>query len=176
MSQPPQDPYGSTGADPDRPPQPGVPPQPGSPYGGQPPGPPPGPGDGPGSGSTPPAGGGGFGGFFGGEGGGGAGGAGGDNPVGGFFTALADLTFRRYVTPYIVKFVYLLAIALGVIWWLVALTLGFIQEPLVGVLVLFLGPVALVLWIALLRMTLEFYHAVTTMSLHIRGLDPDDGR
>lgn len=165
MSQPPYDPSGTP--DPDRPgdqpqpwgqPAPGPgegsrppsydPGQPGS-YGRPPPASPP-----PGSGSNAPFGG------------------GGPSPSN-FFSALTDLSFRSYVTPHIVKFVYILAIALGVIYWILAIVIGFSNDALLGVIALVFGPIALILWIALLRMTLEFYHAITTMSLHIRGLNDE---
>jgi hypothetical protein len=89
-------------------------------------------------------------------------------PAKGFFGALFDFSFEHFVTPMIVKVVYVLAmIALGIGWlfWLVA---AFASDSAgLGVAVLILGPVALLLYLCLIRMTLEFYLAVTRMSQDI---------
>jgi len=97
---------------------------------------------------------------------------GGPPPTKGFFGALFDFSFEYFVTPMIVKVVYIIAIiALGTVW-LVFLAAGFAQGAGAGLVVLLLGPVAIVLYLALIRMTLEFYLAVTRMSqdIHHRPL------
>lgn len=85
----------------------------------------------------------------------------------GFFGALFDFSFEHFVTPMIVKAVYLLAIAALGIVWLVFLVASFSQSAGLGVVVLILGPIGIVLYLCLIRMTLEFYLAVTRMSQDI---------
>ncbi|WP_432478102.1 DUF4282 domain-containing protein [Nocardioides sp. GXQ0305] len=95
-------------------------------------------------------------------------GAGGGQPPGkGFFGALFDFSFEHFVTPMLVKAVYIVAlVALGLGWlfWLVA---GFAQDAAFGVAVLILGPILLFLYLCLIRMTLEFYLAIVRMSQDI---------
>ncbi len=82
----------------------------------------------------------------------------------GFFGALFDFSFNNFVTPMIVKVVYVLAaiaIALGYLLFLVS---TFTQSAGLGVVVLIIGPVIAVLYLALIRMTLEFYLAIVRMS------------
>ncbi|GAA6525967.1 DUF4282 domain-containing protein [Intrasporangium sp. DVR] len=82
----------------------------------------------------------------------------------GVLTALFDFSFTHVVTPKLVRFVYLLAtVALGFVW-LVWLVVGFGRGAGAGVVVLLLGPVLLVIYLAVIRMTLEFYLSVVRMS------------
>lgn len=88
-------------------------------------------------------------------------------PGKGFFGALFDFSFEHFVTPMLVKAVYIVAlVALGLGWlfWLVA---GFSQSTGFGVAVLILGPILLFLYLCLIRMTLEFYLAIVRMSQDI---------
>ena len=85
----------------------------------------------------------------------------------GFFGALFDFKFEHFITPIIVKVVYILALVGLVIGWLVFLAAGFAQDATSGVFVLVLGPVALILYLAFIRMTLEFYLAIVRMSQDI---------
>ena len=85
----------------------------------------------------------------------------------GFFGALFDFKFDHFVTPMIVKFVYVLALIALVLGWLVFLAAGFTQSASYGITVLILGPIALILYLALIRMTLEFYLAIVRMSQDI---------
>ncbi len=99
--------------------------------------------------------------------GGGPVGPGGQPPGKGFFGALFDFSFEHFVTPMLVKAVYIVAIvALGLGWlfWLVA---SFNVGAGFGVAVLILGPILILLYLCLIRMTLEFYLAVTRMSQDI---------
>ncbi|WP_018155974.1 DUF4282 domain-containing protein [Demetria terragena] len=114
------------------------PPQ-GPPYGSPPSGPPPGPPQGP-----PP-------------------GHGGPPPVtgGSFFSKLFDFSFRTYITPSIVKVVYILTIAISVLGWLSVSLLMFNNSPVLGMLTMFIiGPLYALFIIVLVRITLEFYSAV----------------
>ncbi len=85
----------------------------------------------------------------------------------GFFGALFDFSFEHFVTPIIVKVVYVLAIAALGLTWLILLVAAFSQSAGGGLAVLILGPVGIVLYLCLIRMTLEFYLAVTRMSQDI---------
>ena len=85
----------------------------------------------------------------------------------GFFGALFDFSFEHFVTPMIVKVVYVLAImALG-LTWLLFLAASFAQSASFGLLILLLGPIGIILYLCLIRMTLEFYLAFTRMSQDI---------
>jgi len=85
----------------------------------------------------------------------------------GFFGALFDFSFEHFVTPMIVKVVYVLAmIALG-LGFLVFLVAAFTQDTASGLFVLIVGPIGLLLYLCLIRMTLEFYLAITRMSQDI---------
>jgi hypothetical protein len=82
----------------------------------------------------------------------------------GFFSALFDFSFSTFATPKIVRFVYLLAtvvIALFFIGWVIA---AFAENVGLGILVLILGAVAAIVYLAFIRMTLEIYYAVVRMS------------
>jgi hypothetical protein len=96
------------------------------------------------------------------------GGYGGPQPSGparkGFFGALFDFTFEHFITPIIVKIVYVLAFAALVLGWLLFLVTGFSQSAAAGVAVLILGPIGVILYLAFIRMTLEFYLAIVRMS------------
>ena len=99
--------------------------------------------------------------------GGGYGAPGSQPPSKGFFGALFDFSFDHFVTPMIVKVVYILSIiALGLVW-LMFLAASFQTSAGAGLVVLLLGPVAMLLYLCLIRMTLEFYLAVTRMSQEI---------
>lgn len=81
-----------------------------------------------------------------------------------FLTALFDFSFTHFVTPKLVRFVYILAtVALAVVW-LAYLVLAFSASSVLGLAVLLLGPVVLIIYLALIRMTLEFYLSVVRMS------------
>jgi hypothetical protein len=86
-------------------------------------------------------------------------------PAKGFFGALFDFSFDSFVTPSIVKVVYVLAtVALGlglVVFFFAAL---FTRQPAAIFFTLVLGPVLALLYLALIRMTLEFYYAIVRMS------------
>jgi hypothetical protein len=83
---------------------------------------------------------------------------------GGFFAALFDFSFSSFVTPKIVKLVYVLAtIGLGLLYLLFVIS-GFTKNAGVGILVLLVGAVVTLVYLAFIRMTLEFYYAIVRMS------------
>ncbi len=96
--------------------------------------------------------------------GGGAMGGDGRNDATGFFGALFDFSFNSFVTPKIVKLVYILAtaaLALGVLIFVVA---GFAQGIGSGIVALIVVPLVGLVYLAFIRMTLEFYFALVRMS------------
>ena len=85
----------------------------------------------------------------------------------GFFTALFDFSFTNFVTPILVRFVYLLATVALVATWLIFVFVGFARGFGSGLTTLVLGPIFLVVYLAVIRMTLEFYLSVVRMSQDI---------
>lgn len=83
----------------------------------------------------------------------------------GFLGALFDFSFTSFVTPTIVKFVYIL-ITIGLaLAYLLLVIVGFAGDtPAAGVVVLLLGWIPFLVYLALARMTLEFYFALVRMS------------
>jgi hypothetical protein len=86
--------------------------------------------------------------------------------AGGFFSALFDLSFSRFITPMIIKFVYvLMMIVVGIVYVFYAVVFFRSGVDSLGVLwLLVIGPIASILWLAIARMTLEFYLAVVRVS------------
>jgi hypothetical protein len=82
----------------------------------------------------------------------------------GFFTALFDFSFTNFVTPILVRFVYLLATVALALSWLIFVIVGFANGVGTGLGALVLGPIFLVIYLAVIRMTLEFYLSVVRMS------------
>jgi len=82
----------------------------------------------------------------------------------GFFGALFDFSFNHFVTPIIVKIVYILVLIALVIGWLIAVISGFAQNVGVGLLFLVLGAIGVIVYLALIRMTLELYLSIVRMS------------
>jgi hypothetical protein len=96
--------------------------------------------------------------------------AGGEPPsvgAGGFFAALFDFSFNSFVTPKIVKLVYVLAtIALALIYLILVIS-AFTENGGLGIVVLLGGAVGALVYLAFIRMTLEFYFAIVRMSQDI---------
>lgn len=90
----------------------------------------------------------------------------GDNPVATFFAALFDLSFSKFVTLTFVKILYVLGIAAVAIAWLFFLITGFSADALLGVLVLILGPIVALLYIVLIRVSLEISVAVIRVAIN----------
>ena len=82
----------------------------------------------------------------------------------GLFRSLFDFGFEHFITPIIVKVVYILATIGLVLGWLIFMIAGFSQSAGAGLALLVLGPIGLILYLAFIRMTLEFYLAIVRMS------------
>ena len=91
----------------------------------------------------------------------------------GFFGSLFDFSFNSFVTPRIVKFVYVLAtlvIGMILLFWIIAAFAT--RSAALGILVLIIAPIIALLYLALIRMTLEFYYSVVRMSEDIHHRMP----
>lgn len=86
------------------------------------------------------------------------------NPSKGFFAALFDFGFNHFVTPIVVKVVYVVATIALVLGWLIFTVVSFTQSAGAGLGVLIFGAVGVILYLAFIRMTLEFYLSVVRMS------------
>lgn len=80
--------------------------------------------------------------------------------VGGMFSLLTDLGFRRFVTPRLVRTIYLLSLAaagIGAFTWMRG---GFAESFTRGLFTLVTGPLAFFLYALVARVCLEFMLAV----------------
>lgn len=91
--------------------------------------------------------------------------------VGGFFRALFDLSFDTFVTPMIVKIVYVVGMVLiGLVTLYLFLTAfqhfdgGPFSSPLLGLVQLLGAPLLGIFYLAFFRMSLELYYAVIRLS------------
>lgn len=82
----------------------------------------------------------------------------------GFFGALFDFSFTSFATPSIVKIVYVLAMVFLVLGWLGISIVIMTDSVAGGLAALILGLIPLVVYLAFVRMTLEFYYSVVRMS------------
>ena len=73
----------------------------------------------------------------------------------GFIASLFDLSFSEFVTPKIIRFLFMLAIALSGLGALVIVIAGFSAGTAVGILALLLSPVVFGLYVLLARISLE---------------------
>jgi len=82
----------------------------------------------------------------------------------GFFPALFDFTFNTFVTPKIVRIVYVLAVVWAVLGYLFAVIGGFASSITTGLVALVFGPIVAIIWLAVVRIGLEFGISVVRMS------------
>ena len=82
----------------------------------------------------------------------------------GFFAALFDFGFNHFVTPKIVKVVYAIFTVLLALGYLAYVIFGFSQNAGLGVVILVVGAVVFILYLAFFRMAMELYYAVIRMS------------
>jgi len=85
----------------------------------------------------------------------------------GFFGSLFDFSFSSFVTPMIVKVVYILALVGLAIGYVVVVIAGFADSAASGIGILILGAIGFIIYLAFIRMTLEFYYAIVRMSQDI---------
>jgi Domain of unknown function (DUF4282) len=82
----------------------------------------------------------------------------------GFFGSLFDFSFNSFVTPKIVKLVYVVSTIAVAIGYLAFVVIGFKASVGAGVGVLLVGALVAIVYLAFIRMTLEFYYAIVRMS------------
>lgn len=83
----------------------------------------------------------------------------------GFIGALFDLSFTTFVTPMIIKTVYVIGLVLiGIATLFFALSGFFGDSPALGIVTLVIGPAVGLLYLCFFRMMCEFYLAITRMS------------
>jgi hypothetical protein len=73
----------------------------------------------------------------------------------GFFADLFDFGFTDFVTPKVVKFVYVVVTIIIALAWIFYIILGFTFSLGGGLLVLVFGPIVALLWLLVCRITLE---------------------
>ncbi|MEU3889019.1 DUF4282 domain-containing protein [Streptomyces sp. NPDC029041] len=73
----------------------------------------------------------------------------------GFFADLFDFGFTDFITPKVVKFVYVVVTIIIALAWIFYIILGFSISPGAGLLVLIFGPIVALLWLLVCRITLE---------------------
>ncbi|MEJ7727213.1 MAG: DUF4282 domain-containing protein [Actinomycetes bacterium] len=94
----------------------------------------------------------------------------------GFFGALFDFSFTSFATAKIVKFVYVLLVVATALVYLGYSAIAFRINAGLGVFVLLIiGPIMVIVILAIWRMTLEFYLGVARMSDDIRTIRSDRG-
>lgn len=79
---------------------------------------------------------------------------------GGFFGALFDLSFASFVTPRLIKVLYVLVMVGLALTWLVLVIAGFHANALEGLLFLVGGGIVALIYLLLTRVVLEFCIAV----------------
>ncbi|MCL2535297.1 MAG: DUF4282 domain-containing protein [Nocardiaceae bacterium] len=88
-----------------------------------------------------------------------------------FLAALFDYNFNSYVTPKVVKVVYILVtifMGLGALSFAVS---GFVGDnPALGIVTLIVGALGFIVMLALVRISLEFYVAVIKISEDVKEL------
>lgn len=95
-------------------------------------------------------------------------------PAKGFIGALFDISFSTFVTPMIIKVVYVLGmVVIGFATLFFAFSGFFGDSPAIGIVTLILGPIIGLLYLAFFRMICEFYLAVIRMSEDIHRRLPN---
>ena len=83
----------------------------------------------------------------------------------GFFGALFDFSFNTFVTPKIVRIVYMIVtVALGVGALFAVIVAVASTEPFQIVMTLVFAPLMFIVYLAMIRMLLELYYAVVRLS------------
>jgi hypothetical protein len=82
----------------------------------------------------------------------------------GFFPALFDFSFNTFVTPKIVRFVYVLAAIWAAVMYVIVVISWFTQSVTSGLIALIFGPLVAIIWLAVVRIGLEFGISVVRMS------------
>ncbi|GAA1738234.1 hypothetical protein GCM10009809_36680 [Isoptericola hypogeus] len=95
--------------------------------------------------------------------------------AGSFLGALFDYSFTRYITPTIVKVVYVIVTILVALAWLFGIVAAFQVSVGVGIGYLLLAWIVALVYLALARITLEFFVAVINVSEKVNRYAERDG-
>ena len=82
----------------------------------------------------------------------------------GFLPSLFDFSFTSFVTPKIVRFVYVLAAVWAVVLYVIVVISSFTQSVSSGLIALVFGPLVAIIWLAIVRIGLEFAISIVRMS------------
>ncbi|SDS39337.1 protein of unknown function [Paraoerskovia marina] len=93
----------------------------------------------------------------------------------GLFGSLFDLSFTHYITPKIVRIVYVIGMVVLALGWLVAIIVGFTDSIGAGLFVLLFGWIFVLLYLVMFRILLEFYTAVVSTAETIQKYAHRDG-
>lgn len=88
-----------------------------------------------------------------------------------FFQGLFDFSFTKYITPLVVKVIYMLFIVVAAIGWIGMVLVGFTTDAGAGLAALLLGPIFLILYIALVRVGLETSVALIRVAESAASID-----
>lgn len=88
----------------------------------------------------------------------------------GFFESLFDFSFNHFITPSIIKVLYVLGLIVIGLSYLSFIIAAFGVNGAFGIITLLLGLIASVVWVAFWRVTLEFLLSVVRMSEDIHDL------
>lgn len=83
-----------------------------------------------------------------------------EGPSGGGFKDIFDLTFSIYVTPTLVRVIYILVIVFGALWWLALVIASLFQSPGAVLAALVLGGIGFVIGVLMWRVLLELVMVV----------------
>lgn len=86
---------------------------------------------------------------------------------------LLDFGFTQYATPLVVKVLYVLLVVIGGLSWLAGIVSGFSWSGASGLGALVGGGIALVAWILLVRVSLEFYLAIVRVAQETKSIRED---
>jgi len=78
-----------------------------------------------------------------------------EGPGGAGFKDIFDLTFSTYVTPTVVRVIYILVIVFGALWWVALVIASLFQNPGAVLAALILGGIAFVIGVLMWRVFLE---------------------
>ena len=93
----------------------------------------------------------------------------------GFLGSLFDFSFTSFVTPKIIKVVYVLEVVFTVLAYLIVTISSFATNGALGLVVLISGAIGAILYLALLRMVLEFFLGVYRISLDVHAIKGRQG-
>ena len=92
--------------------------------------------------------------------------------VKGFFSNLFDLSFKDFITPKIIKILFVIAIVVCGLGGLAIIGMGFASNALAGIGAIIVAPIAAVLYIIVARVWLELVLVIFSIEEHTRGNAP----